>query len=108
MTCPAAHRARHDARPVATIRGSPQGRPTGRPFLEAAVNFCTTCEAAHTLRSTSALELRENCALEPVVRVSCATGLLQARDPEGTDGTMTWLEILLVAALLLIALGLAR
>jgi hypothetical protein len=40
--------------------------------------------------------------------VSCATGLLQARDPEGTDGTMTWLEILLVAALLLIALGLAR
>jgi hypothetical protein len=36
-------------------------------------------------------------------------GLLQAVDPEpGTDGTMTWLEILLVVALLLIALGLTR
>jgi hypothetical protein len=42
--------------------------------------------------------------------VSCATGLLPGvPNPEGeTDGTMTWLEILLVAALLLIALGLTR
>jgi hypothetical protein len=33
-------------------------------------------------------------------------GLFQALDPERDGGTMTWLEILLVAALLLIAFGL--
>jgi hypothetical protein len=66
-----------------------------------------TCDAAHILPSPSALALLENCALGAgLLQRSCATGCSSPR--AGSTGTMTWLEILLVVALLLLALGLSR
>jgi hypothetical protein len=58
--------------------------------------FSVTCEAAHTL------PVPERAKAVGKLRL----GLFQALDPERDGGTMTWLEILLVAALLLIAFGL--
>jgi hypothetical protein len=39
---------------------------------------------------------------------SCAIGLRQGPIQNGIEGTMTWLELLLVVALVLIVLGLTR
>jgi hypothetical protein len=60
----------------------------------------TPLPSLSALRSGEAAPLGEAASFSP--------GLLQAPIPSGTDGTMTWLEILLVVALLLIALGLTR
>jgi hypothetical protein len=68
------------------------------------------CEAAHTMPSLSALRPCENCALEAASLESGVRdrGCSRCQSSRGTDGTMTWLEVLLVVALLLIALGLTR
>jgi hypothetical protein len=53
-----------------------------------------------------ALRLSENSALEAECRARL--GCSRCEIPSGTDSMMTWLEMLLVVPLLLIALGLTR